>query len=150
MIVSSYVPRRRSWKWPLRCLRYVKLILVRFIVLCRRSVQLLFVLRTPSSWMWRRLLVRVSGMVTSLVAMDTGHHTPCAIVKTEVGLRVKSQVGFFFFACHGNQISVGVVDERFVSFPKRSAWLWGPPRLLSRELRDYDLGLTTHVRLMPS
>jgi len=115
---------------------------VRFIVLCRRSIQLLFVLRTLSSWMWRRLLVRVSGMVTSLVAMHTGHHTPCAIVKTEVGLRVKSQVGFFF-ACHGNQISVAVV-ERFVSFSKTFTLALGPTKssnqwLLSRELRDCDL-----------
>jgi hypothetical protein len=53
--------------------------------------------------MWRPLLVRVSGMVTPLVAVGTDRHTPCAIVTTEVGLREKSQVGFF--GCHGIQMA---------------------------------------------
>jgi len=87
--------------------------LVPFIVLCRSSIQILFVLRLLSSWMWRRLLVSVSDMVTSVIVMHTGRHTPYGIVTTEVGLRVKSQVGFF--ACHGNQMTVAVV-KRFVSF----------------------------------
>lgn len=64
--------------------------------------------------MWRRVLVRVSEMVTSLVAMHTGRHTPCAVVTTEVGLGVKSQVGFI--ACHGNQMAVAVGCVFFTTF----------------------------------
>ena len=129
-----------------RVMRYDKLRLVRFIVLCRSSIQILFVLRSVLCWMWRRLLVCVSEMVTSLVAMHTGRHTPYAIVTTEVGLRVKSQVGVF--ACHGNQMAVAVV-KRCV-FSKRSAWLWGRPILLiigpfpgSRATGTWDWPLTS-------
>lgn len=142
MIVSSYVPRRSSWKWPLRCLRYDKLRLVCFIVLYRSSIQLLFVLRSLSSWMWRRLLVHVCGIVTSLVAMHTGRHTPYAIGTTEVGLKVKLQV--CYLACHGNQMAVAVVCVCFKTFslalePTQSSHQW----LLSREQSDGDLKQTT-------
>ena len=99
--------------------------------------------------MWRRLLVRVSGMVTSFVAMHTGRHTPYAIGTTEVGLGVKSQVGFF--ACHGYQMAVAVVCVFFKTFslalgPTQSSNQWR----LSRGQSDGDLKLNTHVRLMPN
>ena len=64
--------------------------------------------------MWRRLLVRVSGMATSLVAMHMGHHSPCAVVTTDVSLTVKSQVGFL--ACHENQMAVAVVKRDLCLF----------------------------------
>ena len=119
--------RKNHGKTSVRVMRYDKLRLVSCRVLCGSSIQILFVLRSLSTWMWRCLLFRVSEMVTSLVAMHTGRHTPYVVVTTEVGLRVKSQVGFF--ACHGNQMTVAVV-RRSVSLSKRSAWLWDPPRLL--------------------
>jgi hypothetical protein len=52
--------------------------------------------------MWRRLLVRASGLYYPcvrhghmVVGMGMAVHTLCAIVTTEVGCRVTSQVGLF-------------------------------------------------------